>query len=169
MKKIFRQYDGRGKTLFPVYVGNLKAIDDLKEYKFPSKLFVLLLTGDFRRIENNKLIEIGRHLIDAGMVYFYAWGPDCDKAQVNVETASVVRDEELGNHFHVMTASHEREPFEDAVWFALFCAFPEDDELWENCTTVIATFGDKNLNLVLDRWLSDVPKFINNVLRTEDA
>jgi hypothetical protein len=100
--------------------------------KIPSKRFRLFVAADVRSIDTPKLADFGGMALKKGMVYFCAWGPDCERFHDIVDEVIVMDD--LGQRFFVgpsphdtvMTTWHDKETLEDAVEFFTSAAFPSD-------------------------------------------
>ena len=80
--------------------------------------------------ESSDLAVLGRFartLLDQGCVYACAWGPGSGHVEFAFDLALV--DAEIAgrpyNH-DVGTTSHEDESLDDALWFAMFNAYPSD-------------------------------------------
>lgn len=106
--------------------------------------FVALLVCDARLYPVTSLSRLARRLLDAGCVYFCCWGPECDRVHdiIDREYASGISSD--GREATVMTTWHEDESLEEAAWFSLTSAYP-DDEFTESCGTVLAvSIGSEN-------------------------
>ena len=120
-------------------------LEDLAE--FPEQLdvgsprFVLFLAADF----SATLMDRGAlsdRIIDAGCVYFCAWGTGCERMHDIFDDSVVVRELDGGGIGTIMTTWHDKEPLEEAAKFALVMAEP-DDHYAEGCNAVVlATAGD---------------------------
>jgi hypothetical protein len=92
-----------------------------------STYFVSLIACDSRDRSTAEIAGVARMLLDAGCVYFCCWGPGCERVHdiVDEEYAlgglSVHDDEST-----IMTTWHDKESLDEAVWFALNAAFPDD-------------------------------------------
>lgn len=91
--------------------------------------FVAFTALDATALTDEQLGALARSLIGGGCVYACSWGPEADR----VETAfdwEVVRSEmeQSARALDIMTTSHEDESLDEAIWFALFVAFPPEIE-----------------------------------------
>jgi hypothetical protein len=67
-----------------------------------------------------------KHLLGAGAVYISSWGPDCQRVHDITDEARLSLGKPDRRDSVVMTAWHENESLDDALWFFLFNTFPED-------------------------------------------
>src|SRR4051795_13082871 len=73
--------------------------------KIPSKRFRLCVAADVRSIDTPKLADFGGMALKKGMVYFCAWGPDCERFHDIVDEVIVMDD--LGQRFFVDPSPHD--------------------------------------------------------------
>jgi hypothetical protein len=100
--------------------------------KIPSKRFRLFVAADIRDIDVQVLADFGKTALKMGMVYFCAWGPDCERFHDTLDEVIVTDD--LGKRFFsgpsahdtVMTTWHDKETLEEAVEFFTSCACPSE-------------------------------------------
>ncbi len=87
--------------------------------------FVLFIATGTTSIPESALVALCEHVIRLGAVYVSCWGPqsgfletcfDQAEASVHYDRKCVVR-----------TTSHENESLEDALWFVVHAAYPDDD------------------------------------------
>lgn len=150
-------------TPYPLYSASVVRIDELIELKYPSKYFTLLLAADFRKIENDLIIEIAKKLIYKGLAYICTWGPECKNAHGAFDIANVLWEEENGKKFHVMSTWHDDESLEEALWFCIFNA-TVDDEYWDHCSTIAVAINEKNWTETIDFSLTDVSAFDDRIV-----
>jgi hypothetical protein len=99
----------------------------------PGPYFVCLLAWDARQASAAEIGAVARRLLAAGCVYAVCWGPDCERVH------DAFDEEDLGrrpNGPWAMTTWHTDEPLSEAIWFALFTAWP-DDAFAEGCRSVV--------------------------------
>lgn len=145
-------------VVYPVYSATVERLPDLLELSYPSKHFVLLIAADFDNVPSEEITKIAKQLIDKGLAYICAWGPSCEKAHDAFDLANVLWEEETGKEFHVMSTWHSKEPIEEALWFALYSAFV-DEEIWENTTTVCISVANPEWQKIIQQSLSDIKTF----------
>ena len=99
--------------------------------------FVLLLACDGSTLSDEELREFSTALLDKGIAYLVCWGPDCGRVHDLFDLAEVERDIESGDGPTVMTSWHDDESLDEAFYFFLFTAWP-DEAFGSTCNTAIA-------------------------------
>jgi hypothetical protein len=118
------------------------ALDKLEDWPgsldMASRRFVLLLACDARGIPDTSLIKVVEKVLKQGAVSVCAWGRDCRRVELvfdfEIVGLQLKKKEELPL---IPTASHWREPLEEALYFFLECAKPVD-EYARTCTSWLA-------------------------------
>lgn len=121
-----------------------------------SKYFVALLAWDVRGVEASEIARVARILLDAGCIYFCCWGPGCERAH-DIIHEEYVRDRISVNDDEstIMTTWHTEESLEEATWFALNVAFP-DDRFFDSCKAVVSIcIGNPEWKTALGKALAD--------------
>lgn len=149
---------------YPIYSAMIESIDNLRDLEYPSKYFVLFLAADFQKIENEKLIATAKNLINQGLSYICAWGPECEYAHNAFDLANIMWEEDHSQNFRVMSTSHEDESLDEALWFCIFNA-AVDDEFWDECSTIAVAINEKSWAETIETNLSDVAAFNDRVLK----
>lgn len=124
-----------------------------KVLPFPYKSFVLFLAADGRNVPSQTLQGLCEQLLAAGARYVCAWGPDCSRIHDLFDQAAL----RLGLNRDaavVMTTWHDKEPLEEAVWFAANAAFP--DETYGEATGVLVA-----LSIGSDGWDTRIREYLN--------
>jgi hypothetical protein len=115
---------------------NRFAVILLRELKWPTSLqwsgsrFRLFVAGDFSNVGIVAVSEFASTALSRGMVYFCAWGSDCERFHDIVD--EVLVKDEIGKHAFagpsandtVMTTWHEHETLEQALDFFVTSAVP---------------------------------------------
>ncbi len=117
--------------LFTWSVPTLSALR-LESDTLPSPHFACLLAGDARGSPDALLLAIADHLLERGLAYFCAWGPDCEQVHDLVDQAVVLREVREGRDYPVVTTWHADELLDEALWFLLNVAQP-DPTLAQTC------------------------------------
>ena len=105
-----------------------------------SKYFVSLIACDARRISTDEISALARALLASGCIYFCCWGPDCERVHDIIDetylemTGLSIQDDEST----IMTSWHDEQTLQDAAWYTLHAAFP-DDRFFDECKAVVAT------------------------------
>ncbi len=100
---------------------------------FPSAYFVCLLAWDARQASDSDIRTVADRLIRAGCVYVCCWGPDCERVHDLFDSAEL---ELRPDGPWSMSTCHGREPLSDAMWFAIFTAWP-DAAFVDECRSVV--------------------------------
>ena len=82
-------------------------------------------------VDGAVLAEFSRRLLRAGCVYFCVWGEDCERVH------DVFDGECLDIDPVIMTTWHSKESLDEALWFSVFNAFP-DDGYWDTTRAELA-------------------------------
>jgi hypothetical protein len=124
-----------GRHLFHLGVQDLGDLPS--SLSLPSKHFALLLAWDARGVPDQVIREFAQQLIDEGLRYLCAWGPECERVHDLFDQAVVEKDLDASGKSCVMTTWHDKEPLREALWYFLCCTCP--DEAYANtCNTGLA-------------------------------
>lgn len=151
---------------YAVYTQNLANFNQLRELSFPSPNAILLVAANFESISRKELADSASELIASGTAYFCAWGEGCAKAETIWDTAAARADSKKSFGYHSVTTSHEYETLEEAVWYALNCAFV-DDHIIESCSVVLISIDHPEWQNTIDNIREDPAGF--NERSLEDA
>jgi hypothetical protein len=114
------------------------------ELRLPSKRFRLFVAADVSNATVQLISEFAQHAIKSGMVYFCAWGPNCERFHDIVDESMM---DETGEPTFVaptepdtiMTTWHESDSLEEALDFFVDLAHPTDGfEPDSNCWLAIS-------------------------------
>ncbi len=95
--------------------------------------FVCLLAWDATGIGGSVVGEVAERLIKAGCAYAICWGPDCERVHDIFDEVDSLSQPDGPV---LMTTWHSDEPLVDAIWFTLFCTWP-DDAFAAGCTSAV--------------------------------
>ena len=140
----------------PVYRCHVGSWEELRELTFPSEHFVLLLAADYSAVEGSAMVEVARKLIAKGNAYLCAWGDACEEGETQWEAAAEDAEEKYG--FTAMATSHDEETLEEAVWYALNCAFV-DKHIEKSTSVVLVTVGEPQWKAVIEGIFEDPEAF----------
>jgi hypothetical protein len=118
-----RRIHAKTRNVFLLQLGNLEEFPD--HLNLPCPRFVLLLSADFQGSTDSCSL-LAAKVLDAGCVYFCAWGPGCENMHDLVDDAIIEREAGRDAVRTIMTTWHSSEPLADAVEFALFTAEPDE-------------------------------------------
>jgi len=100
--------------------------------EIPSGRFRLLVVADVSAVSTDIISEFAYAALKSGMVYFCAWGPDCERFHDIVDEVCV--EDELGARLFVgpstrdviMTTWHSHDTLDEAVEYLIYSACPTD-------------------------------------------
>lgn len=155
-----------GRTAAPerlLYVARVASLESwpltLEE---PIGPFVGFIALDMSGVPDERLRAFAGDLLDKGCVYMCAWGPDASRIEVVFDLVAV--EAELAGKPYVedvlMTTSHEKESLDDALWFAVFAAFPSEGEARAVLAVCDNAWSDEIESRFADseRWNAEVLK-----------
>lgn len=156
------------RKLFSLSIPDLESFPPKLE--LPSQSFVLLLACDARGIGDSVITDFANSMIDRGIAYLCAWGPDCERVHDLFDLAFVMREIEEGRRYpHVMTSWHHDESLDDALWFMLFSAYP-DGAFADTCGVDLAvSVGSDEWDAHIQRRLSNIKLFNEEMLSKDDT
>ncbi len=118
------------RDLFFLKLPRIESLPD--SFNLPSPHFAGFLAWDPRGVPVSVIDAAAKKLLAAGAVYVCAWGPDCERVHDIVDEVSVELDLETGSESTIMTTQHDREPLDEALFFLLRCAIP-DEKFHDTC------------------------------------
>src|SRR3954470_16679509 len=97
----------------------------------PRPYFVLLLMLDASKFTDEQVRAFADKIAAQGVGYVYAWGPDADRVHFIFDLALYVDNDDLRreaeeNDTIILTSSDENEDLDDAIYFGVFHAHPDD-------------------------------------------
>jgi hypothetical protein len=105
--------------------------------------FVALIVWDAAREPVEVVARVARTLLDAGCVYFCCWGPDCERVHDIIDEEYVGDGTSIGDdESTLMTTWHNRDSLDEAVWFCLNNAFPDDRYFDDSKAVVVICIGN---------------------------
>ncbi|HUR47626.1 MAG TPA: hypothetical protein VMZ27_17210 [Candidatus Saccharimonadales bacterium] len=148
--------DVTGRELFSLALPDFGSLPDL--IVLPSRNFIAFLAADAANVDAVVLAEFSRRLLRAGCVCFCAWGTDCER----------VHDLFDGECFSIepviMTTWHPRDSLDDALWFFVFTAFP-DDAYGATCQSGLAvSIGRPDWDAHIRERLADLDTLTGDVV-----
>jgi len=151
------------RRMFSLSIPTLKAFPPKLE--LPSRNYVLLLACDARGIGDSAITAFANSMIDRGIAYLCAWGPDCERVHDLFDQTHVLREiEERREYPHVMTTWHNDESLDEALWYMLHVAYP-DDSLAETCGVDLAvTVANDDWDLRIQSRLANLSQLNQDVL-----
>ncbi len=138
-----------------LYLARLLAVDEWpEEIGEPTPHFVVFLAMDARGVPDDEIARLADKLLRQGAAYVCAWGPDCQRVH-DLFDAAISELFPLDEDALVMTTWHADEELDQALWFALFSACP-DDPFLETCGSLLAiVVGNDGWAAHVERRLAD--------------
>jgi hypothetical protein len=143
-----------GVTLPGMTVEKRFEVIQLPELKWPTSLrsssgrFRLFVAADIHDIGTDVVSEFASSALSSGMVYFCAWGRDCEQFH-DIVDAIVVKDQINERRFvgpnandTVMTTWHEDESLEEALDFFIACAVPTEGFVLDSSFRLVICVGN---------------------------
>ncbi|MHB8793354.1 MAG: DUF7684 family protein [Thermoleophilia bacterium] len=154
------------RELFAVHLNNAGELDE--KLDLTSRYFVCFLCWDDSTNDTRDAISnFAEILLRSGGVYFCVWGKGCSRVHDIIDLASYEQGQE--NESVIMTSWHEDESLDDALWFFLNSAFP-DDRYFDECRAGVAiTIGSNSESVArVDFALKFSEEFSTQVLHKKD-
>ncbi len=123
------------------------------------------MAADFSEISGAELVELAKLQIAKGVHYICCWGPNCEIGHDCFDEANVILQINENFERHVMSTWHANESLEEALWFCIFNAIP-DDEFLEICSTFIVGIGKAVTPEVLQSLLDDIHGLNKTIINT---
>ncbi len=154
-----------GRQLFHLGVRDISGLPP--HLNLPSQHFALLLAWDARGVPNETIRGLARWLMDEGLAYLCAWGPDCKRVRHQFDLEDVGKKQVDADESFVVTTWHDDEPLDEVLWEFLYCTLPADDYI-ETCGSGLAmSVGNEEWAREIVEALSDPASFSNRVLKDE--
>jgi hypothetical protein len=119
--------DGRS-----LYLSTIGALDEWRPaIEEPEPYFILFLALDASELADEVVTTFAEKLAAQGVGYVCAWGPECSHVHDLFDYALYVDNEDLRreadeNDTTIMTSWHADEDLDEALYFAVFNAYPDD-------------------------------------------
>ena len=125
--------------------------------QLPGKHFVTLLIADFSTVTQDDTVALSKRLISSGSRYFCAWGRDCQMAHLAFDLAC--SEFETDSDHVIRTTDHSKESIEDAIRFALVCAYPVDPYDKDCKATIAICVNDQTASHTVRKAFTDPATF----------
>jgi hypothetical protein len=144
------------RELFSLALPDFPSMPD--SLPLPSRHFIAFLAADAPEVDARVLAEFCRRLLQAGCVYFCAWGADCERVH------DVFDGECLDVDPVTMTTWHSEDSLDEALWFFLRTAFP-DDGYWDTTRSGLAiSIGRPDWDAQIRTRLGDIDSLTKDVV-----
>jgi hypothetical protein len=132
------------------------AVIELSDFRWPSSIyppsrrFRLLVAADVTTLETDAISKFASAALNCGMVYFCAWGPDCERLHDLVD--EVIVNDELGERRFtgpnandvIFTTWHSKEGLSEALDFFITCAEPTEGFLADSSYRLVIVAGNSD-------------------------
>jgi hypothetical protein len=128
--------------------------------------FVLFLAWDATRVSDHALMALALDLVRMGLSYIVAWGPDCERVHDIFDDADILENpqaNEAETEIFIISTWHDHESLEQALWFALNCAFPVSAYESATVATVAASLANADWAESIRAYLED-PKALDTAI-----
>src|SRR5437016_766034 len=115
--------DSGGACNRELFVVEAASTDDVPAVALPCPYFVCLLAWDATAASDAEISVLATSLQQAGCVYVCCWGPGCERVHDLFDLADL---ELRPDGPFAMSTWHSKEPLSEALWFFLFCTFPDE-------------------------------------------
>ncbi len=147
-----------------LFVQDVGSLDQLNaDLDLGSRYFVCLVAADTTQVPAAERLALARRLCAAGCVYLLAWGPGCE-ALHDAADEVLAREFEDGGKVHRITTWHAGEPLSEALWSALWAAWPADAFFDECNALLVLCVGAPHWADPCRKALQDVRRFSQSVL-----
>lgn len=109
------------RELFVIEVARLDEVPP--DFVLPSRYFACLLVCDTTTISETEVADLARRILEAGCVYIFCWGPGCERVHDLFDQADL---ELRPDGPFAMSTCHSKEALSKALWFFLYCTFPDE-------------------------------------------
>jgi hypothetical protein len=159
---------GETRARRQLYLAQLTRLEDWPtQLEEPARPFVVFTALDARRLSDDELLEFARQLLDQGCVYACSWGADAGRVEAAfdeaVVTAELAGQPYVDENEVVMTTSDEDESLDDALWFAVFTAYPAYAE-----ATAVLAISEHTWAGEIESRLADAEQWSERLLEAEE-
>lgn len=155
------------RDLYSMHLNDADKLTDLLD--LPSQYFICLICWDSHDVERSVISRVAEILLKSGAVYFCVWGDDSSQLHDVIDLVIIEKGFEREESV-IMTSWAENESLDDALWFFLNNAWPDDEYVADCHTGVAISIGvDSELIERIDFALKFPVEFNAQVLHGEDA
>ena len=145
----------------------LAVVRDIREWPativHPSPGFVVLTALDTRERSHSEVREFAGKLLEQGAGYTCSWGPDASRMDVSFDLEFIEMEERGSLPVGFVMTSELHESLDEALWFAIFVAYPSDVE-----ATGVLAVTEPQWAAVMEARLRDPDQLSEDVLRDEE-
>ena len=131
------------------YLCSTQEIDSLTGQVNPSsQRFGLFLALDARSLDDVRISNSARSLLERGLAYLCIWGLGCERVHDTFDGVAAETDPE-GNRPVVMTTWHSDETLQEALWFFVNRAFPDAAYVSTCKQWIVASLGHPDWEIAI--------------------
>jgi hypothetical protein len=127
-----------------------------------SRNFVCLLAWDARHVSADSVSAFVTPLLRGGASYLVCWGPGCERVHDVIDQMVSRPGNDFGvpNESCIMTTWHDSEPLDEAIWFFLVSAWPDDHYVESTRAALAISVGSPEWASAISSALEDVRGFV---------
>ncbi|HZF31367.1 MAG TPA: hypothetical protein VE907_19790 [Gammaproteobacteria bacterium] len=155
--------DVTGRQLFSLHVASTAELPTRLDLQ--SSHFACLLAWDASRAPTDSVTALVERLLRAGASYFACWGPDCERVEGIIDEIVAYPGSDFGvpDDSVIMTTSHDAESLEEALWFFLTSAWPDEHYVDSTRAALAISIGSIRWAQEISLALEDVRNFVRRV------
>jgi hypothetical protein len=155
--------DVMGRELFSLQLASSAELP--VRIELPSAHFACFVAWDASRTPTDSVAELAARLLRSGASYFVCWGPDSERVEgiIDEVTAHPGNDFGVPDDSCIMTTSHTTESLEEALWFLLRSAWPDEHYVESTRATLAISIGSLKWAHEISTALTDVRNFVANI------
>ncbi len=144
------------RQLFALQVSASTEISEATQIVRPH--FAVFLAWDATSVATEEISRLATLLHNRGLAYLCAFGPGCERVHDIFDEVEVELEGARPSDSVIMTTWHDDERLEEALWFFVYCSFP--DAAYEaTCDTgIVVTIGNSQWATQVAEYLSNLPK-----------
>ena len=147
--------DGFERELFSIFLADFASMPELDS--FSSKHFVAFLASDAVGLEVAVLSEVVRKSLNAGCVYFCAWGSGCERLH------DIIDEECFDMDPVIMTTWHSNESLDEALWFFIRNCRPDDAYVDTTKNSLAISIGNSGWEMQIKHRLMNLDSLDRDV------
>jgi hypothetical protein len=131
--------------------------------------FTMLVAMDGLADTHADVCNVSNDLLEAGLVYLCTWGADCAHVDDIFSHAAKLLNIRMQEEYNFRSTYHESESLDDALWFFLNAAIPDDSYAQSCRSAYVVSVGHREWENHLLLSLSDIRGFNRRILNSEGA
>ncbi len=155
--------DVTGRELFSLKLASSAELP--VRIELPSSHFACLLAWDASRVATDSVFSVAERLLRSGASYFVCWGPDSERVEGIIDDITIHPGYDFGvpHDSCIMTTSHGDESLEEALWFFLSSAWPDDHYVESTRAALAISIGSLKWAQEISAALADVRSFVGSI------